>query len=199
MIATKSIVASKFRRFNREYFNNMLPTPIFKVRKSKDVIGLHRMVSYKYTLEKEHYIIISSYYDMQENVLEDVILHEMIHYFIAIRDLKDTEMHGVIFQHYMNEINKNGRNIGIMVKLTEDNSKLNDKISFNVFRFDNGDGRYFEFLVEDRNVEIYKKYLFNRNYRFKLRKVNDYKYSNYRVSRTKFNLYKITKKDYLSF
>lgn len=57
-------------------------------------------------------------------ILEDTIIHEMIHYYILSNKLRDTSSHGKIFRKMMSDINKEfGRNITISHKSsTEDPS-----------------------------------------------------------------------------
>ena len=52
--------------------------------------------------------------DLPEELVEDTILHEMIHYFIAVNQLHDTRTHGQIFRREMKRINEmGGRHISI--------------------------------------------------------------------------------------
>lgn len=51
---------------------------------------------------------------MSERELEDTIIHEMIHYYIAYNNIKDTSAHGRVFRQMMAEINEQyGREITI--------------------------------------------------------------------------------------
>lgn len=50
-------------------------------------------------------IRISVRYDMEESVIIDTLLHEMIHYYIASFNIKDTSSHGEVFQKIMNALN----------------------------------------------------------------------------------------------
>ena len=72
---------------------------------------------------------INTRLDLPENEIDDVIIHEMIHYFIGYNQLEDATAHGPIFTHMMNEINsKYGRHISVSHKGTdEQNEALIDK------------------------------------------------------------------------
>ena len=60
---------------------------------------------------------ISVSFDLTPAALEDVVIHEMIHYFIALRNLRDTSAHGELFRGMMNRINADfGRNITVSHK-----------------------------------------------------------------------------------
>lgn len=57
---------------------------------------------------------INTRIDLPEEVIEDTIIHEMIHYFILYNGLIDTSAHGAIFRALMNSINSTyGRHITI--------------------------------------------------------------------------------------
>ena len=72
---------------------------------------------------------INTRLDLPEREVEDTIIHEMIHYFIAYKNLEDATSHGPIFQHIMNSINeKYGRNLTISYKSSdEEKEALVDK------------------------------------------------------------------------
>ena len=72
---------------------------------------------------------INTRLDLPEREVEDTIIHEMIHYFIAYKNLEDATSHGPIFQHIMNSINeKYGRNLSISYKSSdEEKEALVDK------------------------------------------------------------------------
>lgn len=62
---------------------------------------------------------ISTRYDLEPAVLDDVIIHEMIHYFIALHQLEDSSKHGNIFRAIMHSINAtHRRNISISHRTT---------------------------------------------------------------------------------
>lgn len=64
---------------------------------------------------------ISTRIDLVEAEVEDIIIHEMIHYYIGYNNLKDSSAHGRVFRHIMNTINeKFGRHIKISHKLTKE-------------------------------------------------------------------------------
>ena len=128
MKATEGFVKEKFDEFNKLIFNNKLPNIPIKIGKAKTQLG---SISYKKrtTINAINYydlkLIISSCYDLQENELEDIIIHEMIHYYILHLRINDTSPHGRIFQEIMQKINSRfGRNITISKRqnkaITED-------------------------------------------------------------------------------
>lgn len=62
---------------------------------------------------------ISTLLDMPEKLLEDTIIHEMIHYYILSNQIRDTSAHGEVFRRMMNEINaRYGRNVTVSHRRT---------------------------------------------------------------------------------
>lgn len=110
MQVTLEWMAHWFARFNDDYFDGALPLPRFAVSKSRTRLGsmsckrrihLFRTECYDYAIR------LSNYYDQTERQYQHVLLHEMIHYAIAYRRLKDTSPHGVVFRRMMADLNRN--------------------------------------------------------------------------------------------
>lgn len=89
---------SQFVAFNRRYFQTRLPLPQFRVSNARTFLGNMRWredrIRHKYYDFK---LTMSVYYDLEEKELQNVMLHEMIHYYIAYHHLKDTSPHGGSF------------------------------------------------------------------------------------------------------
>lgn len=120
MIFTETFIVEKFREFNKTIFNNTLPEPTFQLSRARSFFGkcvCRRLRGLEALKRKEHIectLRFSISFDLPENELEDIIIHEMIHYRIAYACQKDTSSHGRIFRSWMQEINrKYGRNISI--------------------------------------------------------------------------------------
>ncbi len=98
-----------FDRFNRDYFDEKLPVPKFAIGKAKMVLG---SLNYKHkvsifgTKRYDYTIRLSSYYEQDERMYLNVLLHEMIHYYIDYNNIRDTSMHGKVFRKIMNDLNK---------------------------------------------------------------------------------------------
>ena len=69
---------------------------------------------------REDFVIrISTRFDLPEAEVEDTLIHEMIHYWIAWKGLRDSSTHGKIFRAKMKEINElYGRHLTISHKST---------------------------------------------------------------------------------
>ena len=72
---------------------------------------------------------ISTRMDLPEEEVQDTIIHEMIHYYIALNHIKDTSSHGKVFRSIMGTINsKFGRHIKISHRPTaEQREEARDK------------------------------------------------------------------------
>lgn len=117
---------SKFRLFNKQYFDGRLPEPRFFIGRSKSQLG---SLSYKRGLmwsrglfgkgnsTNAFTLTLSNFYDQTEYQFRNVLLHEMIHLSIAVSGVKDTSPHGVVFRGMMQRFNSEGWNIQVMTKM----------------------------------------------------------------------------------
>lgn len=119
MIASIPFVQKAFDRFNALCFEGVLPAVPIVLTKAGTFLG-----KMEYKSRRDFFGIISSHYDfrlkistgfdLSEEELEDVIIHEMIHYYIAYRNLRDSSVHGETFRRIMEIINqKYGRHITV--------------------------------------------------------------------------------------
>lgn len=113
-----------FRHCNAKYFDNALPMPTLKLSRAKTRLGqmackrTSRSKLAPWSSKKPRFydfsISISTYYNLSDDELEDIMTHEMIHYSIAYSGLTDTSAHGTIFCGMMDTINRRyGRHISI--------------------------------------------------------------------------------------
>lgn len=118
MRASLAFVREKFSEYNSLCFGGELPELPIRMNNSRSALGLfvHPRV---YPDSKprgvgECHIRISTRLDMPREEIEDTIIHEMIHYFIWYRRIKDTSPHGRYFRMKMDEINRlHGRRLSI--------------------------------------------------------------------------------------
>ena len=118
MIPTIPYIEEKFDAFNKLIFGGELPRiPIVLGRATRVVGAFSCKVRRNFWGKKEYFDLklrFSTKFDLPENELEDVIIHEMIHYYIHFKNLKDKSAHGPLFKNLMNQINKTfGRKISI--------------------------------------------------------------------------------------
>lgn len=116
-------IEKKFEEFNQQMFADKLPKPVFELSNAKTFLGL--CVSQKRELANGYIELynfrlrFNTRIDLEEELMEDIIIHEMIHYFIGFNKLEDTSTHGVVFKHIMNNINeKYGRHLNISHKVS---------------------------------------------------------------------------------
>jgi hypothetical protein len=116
-----------FTRYNNDYFGGILPYPEFKVRKSYFTLGY---VSCNYNLDYSMYncvLEISSRYDYTEEQFRDIMVHEMIHYYLAYTGVDLKMNHGKEFKKMANELNTK---YGLNITPTIDTESFTKKPSF---------------------------------------------------------------------
>lgn len=120
MIADIPFMRDRFARFNSQIFSSLLPIPQFKVREARSYRG--KFFHDRSVLYGDFYtLVLSKSFDMDERELEDVLIHEMIHFYIAFNRIKDKSSHGPQFRSLMNQINHaHGRNIEISYRVKGD-------------------------------------------------------------------------------
>ena len=123
MIATVPYIACKFAEFNKQYFNDSLPAVPIRLSNAKGFLGklCFRKVRTGWlgrTTNIDFVLRINTRIDLPEEVVEDTILHEMIHYYIAVNQWEDSSAHGRLFRQEMARINATGRHIRISQRLT---------------------------------------------------------------------------------
>ena len=109
-----------FEHYNALIFDGKLPVPKLKWSRAKTRLGqmaCKRKISWGRTKFYDYTISVSSYYKLTTEEIDDVLIHEMIHYSIAYTGLKDTSAHGIVFRGMMDKINRTfGRHITISVR-----------------------------------------------------------------------------------
>ncbi len=120
MQLTPSYIKQRFDKYNGLIFGGRLPDIPIRLSKARGYLGrfTYRIVKGKKT---DFSLRFSTLYDLPEDLFDDVIIHEMIHYYLAFADKKDNKPHGDLFCLFMNEINrKYGRNVRISYKLPKE-------------------------------------------------------------------------------
>ncbi len=126
MIITKEYIEGKFAEFNRMCFGNELSLPPIRMSNARGYLGKVRYCRSVRLSGCGRYsdfeLIISSKVAnlANEREVEDVILHEMIHYYILSNQFEDSSAHGRMFREMMQTINQRyGRNITISHRRSE--------------------------------------------------------------------------------
>lgn len=101
-------IAQHFELFNALYFEKVLPTPLFLVSKTKTKLGwfVHKKrFTFRGFRSYDYKIGMSTHYQFSERQAQNILLHEMIHFYIAFKNIKDKSAHGPVFKHLMNKFN----------------------------------------------------------------------------------------------
>ena len=112
-----------FDRFNKDYFGGELPLPKFSLSNARTRLG---SMTYKWKSVRtgpgpsdvkrvpyNHCIHLSVYYEQSERDYQNTLLHEMIHYYISVKQLDDSSSHGPLFRQWMQRLNEKGWNITV--------------------------------------------------------------------------------------
>lgn len=117
MKITIDFIKNRFNTFNRTYFENTLPEPTFKlvnVRTYMGQMGRREYIRGPFRGKVEYILKINTRFEMDEAAMEDIVLHEMIHYYIMVKGIRDTSSHGRVFRQWMTLLNQRfGRHISI--------------------------------------------------------------------------------------
>lgn len=127
MELTIQYLTEKFREYNKLYFDTHLPTPNFKLMKSYRTAGLFSCDKIIGKRRLKHQCIeISCYYDWTEEKLRDILVHEMVHYYLAYKHIDNELSHGEEFIKMCEDMNKKyGLNLSVIIDMT--NVKRNKK------------------------------------------------------------------------
>lgn len=126
MQPTVSYIQSRFDEFNVRFFGGALPPVPIRLSHAKGFLGKLTFTRRKQGLfrgyRNEYFVLrINARIDLPEELIQDTVLHEMIHYYIAVNQLRDTSTHGELFRREMARINAEGnRHITISHRLTDD-------------------------------------------------------------------------------
>ena len=85
MEITKELLKQKFEEYNKLYFNNELPMCRFTYTYMRDVFGRY-MTSTTPKCKKIGHIWISKSIDLDEEMLRELLVHEMIHHYVRTID-----------------------------------------------------------------------------------------------------------------
>ena len=124
MRATLPFIQERFDAFNQLCFGGSLPAIPLALSNARGFLGVCRFKKRRKLFGKwelyDFSIRISTRFDLPQDVIEDTLLHEMIHCYIGLNGLADTSAHGKVFRRMMKEINaKYGRHIRISHRLSQ--------------------------------------------------------------------------------
>ena len=139
MTPTVEYLEERFDTFNRMCFDGALPRIPIKLSRARTFVGrlIYRPVRdwRGRVVRREDFVLrISTYFDLPEAEIEDTLIHEMIHYWIAWKGIKDTSSHGKEFRRIMKEINVlHGRHLTISHKSTPEEQDRDTRVRDHYF------------------------------------------------------------------
>ena len=113
MIITLEEIKKQFDYWNAKAFNGELPTPQFELMQTKRMLG--QFCPRKIMGVETYKIRISVFYDRPLESYIDTIVHEMLHFYIRYKGIKDTSSHGRIWKM---EAAKLSRKFGLTITRT---------------------------------------------------------------------------------
>lgn len=118
MQPTEEYIREHFDFYNRTMFGGTLPVPPIHLTNARTYMGMMTCRKRVGLFGRKHFsnfaLRISRRFDYTEAELQDTIIHEMIHYYIAYNQLQDISAHGPQFRQMMDEINRMyGRHITV--------------------------------------------------------------------------------------
>ena len=98
MTPTIPYIQSCFDEFNARFFASSLPPIPIKLSNARTFLGkvtFTRRRSWLFgPVRNENFVLrINTRIDLPEDLIQDTILHEMIRYYIAVNQLRDTSSH----------------------------------------------------------------------------------------------------------
>lgn len=121
-------LSTNFNRFNADYFNGELPLPRFRISNARTELGTFKSKvkgnggsrsKEKGNDNREFTISLSDYWTGDVFFFQNILLHEMIHFYIVYHRYKDNSPHGTLFRAQMKRLNLLGWDISIGKKLSE--------------------------------------------------------------------------------
>ena len=120
MIFNGEFLTRNFERFNREIFRNELPKVRFECTRARTYAAQYcyrKSPFLRKTIPESRCIRYSIFHGFSEKVLEEILIHEMLHLYIEVKKLKDTSPHGHIFKALSAQINESyGYNVNVSLK-----------------------------------------------------------------------------------
>ena len=120
MRLSKKVLKKRFKKFNELYFNGELVEPDFQITGNRWIAGMciSKLIIQEdengedYISEMRHIRIqLSKYLIKNSRILDNILLHEMIHYYGYYMNADMEGVHEDFFLGMAEEINKDGYNV----------------------------------------------------------------------------------------
>jgi len=125
LIPTVDYIRTRFDAYNAQFFGGQLPPLPIRLSHAKGFLGKvcftrRRQGLFGKYRNTDFVLRINVRIDLPQEVVDDTILHEMIHYYIAVNQWTDSSTHGQLFRREMTRINSEGnRHISISHRLND--------------------------------------------------------------------------------
>ena len=109
MVANHENMFLTFDKCNMKYFEGKLPFPMFDLLHSFRTCGYFHCDYEQVWFSKKLYnfcISMTDYYDFTQKQFEDILVHEMIHYYLAYFGLDKSCSHGREFKKMAKRLNQ---------------------------------------------------------------------------------------------
>ncbi len=107
MIANWTTMPRMFNECNKKYFNGSLPSPKYGLMNKLNILArfeYNKNKKGKHPIKWQE-IKFSDCYDFPEDVFRNLMVHELIHYYIEWNGIRDNKSHGKEFMKIANELN----------------------------------------------------------------------------------------------
>ena len=107
MVANPLNMRLTFDECNINYFDGKLPIPMFDLLHSFRTCGYFRCEYEQVWFSKRLYnfcILMTDFYDFTPKQFEEILLHEMIHYYLAYFGLGKSCCHGVSLRKWLSDL-----------------------------------------------------------------------------------------------
>lgn len=118
MIIGEHNILLHFYFFNEEYFGGILPIPNIKIRHGWHTLGYFHC-NPDAPLGTSETIEMTDFYDYTDDEFRDILIHEMIHYYLYYIGEDTRVRHGKAFKKMANEFNlMYGTNVTVKVDIS---------------------------------------------------------------------------------
>ena len=125
MYVTPDHLLARFNALNHEVFADALPPIRLLCGRGRQRVGCFRVKRLRNAITRrvveQRSITITAAYDFTPEQIDDLLLHEMIHYYLHHMGVRDMSTHGTCFRNIMADINRKfGRHITVQATLTKE-------------------------------------------------------------------------------
>lgn len=128
MRATLPYIKERFAHYNALCFDSELPPVEIRIGRATGTVGQFvypvNVPEPRSNTWRHCFIRMSAAFDLKEDVLDDVLIHEMIHLHIWYHSLRDATAHGPLFRRLMEDINlRHSRHITVSHKVRRESDR----------------------------------------------------------------------------